>query len=168
MEIHYDKEIHFNTTFFRALCENCNTTVPKVSAELGINPQTLRRYINGERTPSIETVAKLGQHFDVDFSLFIVLGEPLEALTYEEECAIKHSKRTAGKDSYKKWVRKLNKAKADYEALEKGIKQKKREQFALKMFLLSGKERLQERKLVSQYLEASDKELYDFIMSIEE
>ena len=168
MEIHYDKEIHFNPTFFRALCENCNTTVPKVSAELGINPQTLRRYINGERTPSIETLVKLGEYFDVDLSLFIVLGEPLEALTYEEQEAIKASTKTEAKAGYRKYVSRLEQAKKKYGILENEVKRKKREQFALKMFLLSEKERLQERKLVSQYLEASDKELYDFIMSIEE
>ena len=161
-------EIHFNTTFFRALCEKCHTTVPKVSAELGINPQTLRRFINGERKPSIETVAKLGEYFDVDFSLFIVLGEPLEVLTYEEQEAIVNSKHVSASGKFTDVVRKWKQAQKKYEFLEKEIEQKKREQFALKMFLLSEKERLQERKLVSQYLEASDKELYDFIMSIEE
>ena len=161
-------EIHFNTTFFRALCEKCNTTVPKVADELGINPQTLRRFINGERKPSIETVAKLGEYFDVDFSLFIVLGEPLEVLTYEEQEAILNSKHVSASGKFTGMVRRLKQAQKKYEFLEKEMEQKKREQFALKMFLLSEKERLQERKLVSQYLEASDKELYDFIMSIEE
>lgn len=161
-------EIHFNTTFFKALCEKCNTTVPKVSAELGINPQTLRRYINGERTPSIETVAKLGEYFDVDLALFIVLGEPLEVLTYEEQEAILNSKHVSASGKFTGMVRRLKQAQKKYELLEKEMEQKKREQFALKMFLLSEKERLQERELVSQYLEASDKELYDFIMSIEE
>lgn len=161
-------KIHFNTTFFRALCEKCNTTVPKVSAELGINPQTLRRFINGERTPSIETVAKLGEYFDVDFSLFIVLGEPLEVLTYEEQEAIVNSKHISASGKFTGMVRRLKQAQKKYEFLEKEMEQKKREQFALKMFLLSEKGLLQERKLVSQYLEASDKELYDFIMSIEE
>lgn len=161
-------KIHFNTTFFRALCEKCNTTVPKVSAELGINPQTLRRFINGERTPSIETVAKLGEYFDVDFSLFIVLGEPLEVLTYEEQEAIVNSKHVSAIGKFTGLVRGLKQAQKKYEFLEKEMEQKKREQFALKMFLLSEKGLLQERKLVSQYLEASDKELYDFIMSIEE
>lgn len=161
-------KIHFNTTFFRALCEKCNTTVPKVSAELGINPQTLRRFINGERTPSIETVAKLGEYFDVDFSLFIVLGEPLEVLTYEEQEAIVNSKHVSASGKFTGMVRRLKQAQKKYEFLEKEMEQKKREQFALKMFLLSEKGLLQERKLVSQYLEASDKELYDFIMSIEE
>ena len=168
MEIHYDKEIHFNTTFFRALCEKCNTTVPKVSAELGINPQTLRRFINGERTPSIGTLVKLGEYFDVDFSLFIVLGEPLEVLTYEEQEAILNSKHVSASGKFTGMVRRLKQAQKKYEFLEKEMEQKKREQFALKMFLLNEKERLQEWKLVSQYMEASDKELYDFIMSVEE
>ena len=161
-------EIHFNKTFFKALCENCNTTIPKVADELDMNPQTLRRLVNGEAKPSIETVAKLGEYFDVDLSLFIVLGEPLEVLTYEEQEAIKASTKTEAKAGYRKYVSRLEQAKKKYGILEKEIKQKKREQFELKMFLLSEKEYLQERKLVSQYLEASDKELYDFIMSIEE
>lgn len=161
-------EIHFNKTFFKALCEKCDTTVPKVSADLGINPQTLRRYINDERTPLIETVAKLGEYFDVDFSLFIVLGEPRNALTYEEQEAIKASTKTEAKAGYRKYISRLEQAKKKYGILEKEMEQKKREQFALKMFLLNEKERLQGWELVSQYLEATDKELYDFIMSIEE
>ena len=168
MEIHYDKEIHFNTTFFRALCEKCNTTVPKVSAELDMNPQTLRRLVNGEAMPSIETVAKLSEYFDVDLSLFIVLGEPLEVLTYEEQQAIKASTKTEAKADYRKYVSRLEQAKKKYGILENEVKQKKREQFALKMFLLNQKELLQERELASKYLEAYNKELYDFIMSIEE
>ena len=161
-------EIHFNTTFFKALCEHCDTTIPKVATETGNNPQTFRRFVNGESMPSIETLAKLGLYFDVDFSLFIVIGEPLEVLTYEEQEAIKHSTRTAGKDSYRKWLWKLNKAKADYEALEKDIKQKKGGQLVLKSFLLGEKKRLQNSEMLYKYLEAKDSELYDFIMSIEE
>lgn len=161
-------ESHFNTIFFKALCENCNTTIPRVADELDMNPQTLRRLVNGEAMPSIETLVKLGEYFDVDFSLFIVLGEPRNALTYEEQQAIKASTKTEAKADYRKYVSRLEQAKKKYGILENEVKQKKREQFALKMFLLSEKERLQERKLVSQYLEASDKELYDFIMSIEE
>ena len=161
-------EPHFNTIFFKALCENCNTTIPRVADELDMNPQTLRRLVNGEAMPSIETLVKLGEYFDVDFSLFIVLGEPRNALTYEEQQAIKASTKTEAKADYRKYVSRLEQAKKKYGILENEVKQKKREQFTLKMFLLSEKERLQERKLVSQYLEASDKELYDFIMSIEE
>lgn len=161
-------EIHFNKTFFKALCENCNTTIPKVSADLDMNPQTLRRLVNGESMPSIETVAKLGEYFGVDFSLFIVLGEPLEVLTYEEQEAIKASTKTEAKAGYRKYISRLEQAKKKYGILEKEMEQKKREQFALKMFLLNEKERLQEWGLVSQYMEAFNKELYDFIMSIEE
>ena len=168
MEMHFNKEIHFNKTFFRALCENCHTTIPKAADELDMNPQTLRRLVNGEAMPSIETVAKLGEYFDVDLSLFIVLGEPLEVLTYEEQEAIKASTKTGVKADYRRYISRLKQAKKKYGILENEIKRKKREQFAIRMLLLSEKERLQERKLVSQYLEASDKELYDFIMSIEE
>ena len=158
-------EIHFNTTFFRALCEICNTTVPKVSAELDINPQTLRRYINDERTPLIETVAKLGEYFDVDFSLFIVLGEPRNALTYEEQEAIKASTKTGAKADFRKYISRLEQAKKKYDILENEVKQKKREQFALKMFLLSEKSLLEAGPL-SKYLEAYNKGLYDFIMDM--
>ena len=161
-------EIHFNTTFFRALCENCNTTIPKVADELDMNPQTLRRLVNGEAMPSIETLVKLGEYFDVDFSLFVVLGEPLEALTYKEQEAIKASTKAVAKADYRKYISRLEQAKKKYGRLENEVKQKKREQFALKMFLLNEKEFLQERRLVSLYMEAFDKELYDFIMSIEE
>lgn len=161
-------ELHFNKTFFKALCENCNTTIPKVADELGMNPQTLRRLVNGEAMPSIETVAKLGEYFDVDLSLFIVLGEPLEVLTYEEQQAIKASTKTEAKADYRKYVSRLEQAKKKYGILEKEVKQKKREQFALKMFLLNEKERLQETEVLKQYLAAKDSELYDFIMSIEE
>ena len=168
METHFNKEIHFNKTFFKALCENCNTTIPKVADELDMNPQTLRRLVNGEAMPSIETVAKLGEYFDVDLSLFIVLGEPLEVLTYEEQQAIKASTKTEAKADYRKYVSRLEQAKKKYGILEKEVKQKKREQFALKMFLLNEKERLQETEVLKQYLAAKDSELYDFIMSIEE
>lgn len=161
-------ELHFNKTFFKALCENCNTTIPKVATELDMNPQTLRRLVNGEAMPSIETVAKLGEYFDVDLSLFIVLGEPLEVLTYEEQQAIKASTKTEAKADYRKYVSRLEQAKKKYGILEKEVKQKKREQFALKMFLLNEKERLQETEVLKQYLAAKDSELYDFIMSIEE
>ena len=161
-------EPHFNKTFFKALCENYNTTIPKVANELDMNPQTLRRLVNGEATPSIETVAKLGEYFDVDLALFIVLGEPLEVLTYEEQQAIKTSTKTKAKADYRKYISRLEQAKKRYGILEKEVKRKKREQFALKMFLLNEKEHLQERELLSQYLEASEKELYDFIMSIED
>ena len=161
-------EAHFNTIFFKALCENCNTTIPKVADELNMNPQTLRRLVNDEAMPSIETLIKLGEYFDVDFSLFIALGEPRNALTYEEQQAIKASTKTEAKADYRKYVSRLEQAKKKYGVLENEVKQKKREQFALKMFFLNEKEFLQERELVSQYLEASDKELYDFIMSIEE
>ena len=161
-------ELHFNKTFFKALCENCNTTIPKVATELDMNPQTLRRLVNGEAMPSIETVAKLGEYFDVDLSLFIVLGEPLEVLTYEEQQAIKASTKTEAKADYRKYVSRLEQAKKKYGILEKEVKQKKREQFVLKMFLLNEKERLQETEVLKQYLAAKDSELYDFIMSIEE
>ena len=161
-------EPHFNKTFFKALCENYNTTIPKVADELDMNPQTLRRLVNCEAKPSIETVAKLGEYFDVNLSLFIVLGEPLEVLTYEEQKAIKASTKTKAKADYRKYISKLEQAKKRYGILENEVKRKEREQFALKMFLLNAKEYLQERELVSQYLEAFDKELYDFIMSIEE
>lgn len=158
-------EIHFNKTFFKALCEKCNTTVPKVSAELGINPQTLRRYINGERTPSIETLVKLGEYFDVNFSLFIVLGEPLEALTYEEQEAIKASTKTEAKADYRKYVSRLEQAKKRYDRLENEIKQKKREQLAIRRFLM-GEKFLRETGPLSKYLEAYNKGLYDFIMDM--
>lgn len=161
-------EPHFNKTFFKALCENRNTTIPKLANELDMNPQTLRRLVNGETMPSIETVAKLGEYFDVDLSLFIVLGEPLEVLPYEEQEAIKASTKTKAKADYRKFISRLEQAKKKYGILENEVKRIKREQIALKMFLLNEKEFLQERELVSQYLEASDKELYDFIMSIEE
>ena len=161
-------EPHFNTIFFKALCENCNTTIPKVADELDMNPQTLRRLVNGEAMPSIETLVKLGEYFDVDFSLFIVLGEPRNALTYEEQQAIKASTKTEAKADYRKYVSRLEQAKKKYGILENEVKQKKREQFALKMFLLNVKERLQETEVLKQYLATKDSELYDFIMSIEE
>ena len=161
-------EPHFNKTFFKALCENCNTTIPKVADELGMNPQTLRRLVNGEAKPSIETVAKLGEYFDVDLSLFIVLGEPLEVLTYEEQEAIKASTKTKAKADYRKFISRIEQAKKRYGILENEVKRIKREQIALKMFLLNQKEFLQERELAGQYVEAFNKELYDFIMSIEE
>ena len=161
-------EPHFNTIFFKALCENCNTTIPRVADELDMNPQTLRRLVNGEALPSIETLVKLGEYFDVDLSLFIVLGEPRNALTYEEQDAIKASTKTEAKADYRKYVSRLEQAKKKYGILENEVKQKKREQFALKMFLLSEKERLQETEVLKQYLAAKDSELYDFIMSIEE
>lgn len=154
-------EPHFNTIFFKALCENCNTTIPRVADELDMNPQTLRRLVNGEALPSIETLVKLGEYFDVDLSLFIVLGEPRNALTYEEQDAIKASTKTEAKADYRKYVSRLEQAKKKYGILENEVKQKKREQFALKMFLLSEKERLQETEVLKQYLAAKDSELYE-------
>ena len=112
-------ESHFNTIFFKALCENCNTTIPRVADELDMNPQTLRRLVNGEAMPSIETLVKLGEYFDVDFSLFIVLGEPRNALTYEEQQAIKASTKTEAKADYRKYVSRLEQAKK--KLIEQGL-----------------------------------------------
>ncbi len=158
-------ELHFNTIFFKALCKNCNTTIPKAADELDMNPQTLRRLVNGEAMPSIETVAKLGEYFNVDFSLFIVLGEPRNALTYEEQEAIKASTKTKAKTDFRKYISRLEQAKKRYDRLEKEIKQKKREQFAIRRFLI-GEKFLRETGPLSKYLEVFNKGLYDFIMDM--